>query len=108
MQRDAERADPIMEGAPVGIVITARDDPSVFFGFCCGTGMPTNDPDKLVQHYSACPIYAADSEWERGKRLFAASATPMDALLAVNGPGAEVAEEPITMDDIAAFTGGRT
>src|SRR5438477_9807787 len=94
MARDAERVDKLMEGAPVGVVVSARDDPSVFFGFCCGTGSPTTDPDRLVQHYSACPIFAADREWSEGMRLFERSETPMDALLAVNGPGAQVAAEP--------------
>lgn len=63
MERDAQRADRILEGAPVGVMIRMRDDPSTLVNFCCGTGVPSPHPDtEPTQHYTSCPIYAADRE----------------------------------------------
>lgn len=70
MERDQARADPVMEGSPVGVVVSARKDPSTFFGFCTAEGAPTTDPDRLAAHYTACPIFAAEREWNAIERLF--------------------------------------
>jgi hypothetical protein len=72
MERDQARADRIMEGAPTGVVVAAREDPSTFFGFCCGEDDATVSPDtdRLHAHFSACPIFLADREWTAAERLF--------------------------------------
>ncbi|HEX7088754.1 MAG TPA: hypothetical protein VF192_01390 [Longimicrobiales bacterium] len=71
MELDQARADPILEGAPVGVFISAREDPHTYFGFCAGDGQPTSDPDVVTNHYTACPIYAAAKDWDVVERLFA-------------------------------------
>lgn len=78
MERDQARQDRILEGAPVGVVISGRDDPSTLFGFCCGTGAPQTSPDgPLTAHYTCCPIFAADREWdELQRRLFGSAERP--------------------------------
>lgn len=77
MERDQARADPILEGAPVGVVIQLKDDPSTLGNLCCGQGDPVPDPDHLRHrrfgdgHYTACPIFLADREIRQvEERLF--------------------------------------
>lgn len=79
MERDQARADPILEGAPVGVFISERDDPSTYHNLCAGAGAPVLSPDELPWrafgqgHYSACPIFAAALEIRETERLFAPS-----------------------------------
>lgn len=74
MERDAMRADPILEGAPIGVFVSEGEDPSTLMNMCCGQGAPIVDLAALPErdfgqgHYSACPIYEAGqsiSEWEK-------------------------------------------
>lgn len=87
MERDQAKADRILEGAPVGVVLSAVDDTSQVFGFCCGTDDPPTDRDaayaaaeaggRLPCHHSLCPIWAAAEEWDEGlERLFGAPERP--------------------------------
>lgn len=82
MERDQKRADPILEGAPVGIFIRIAEDPSTYFNLCAGQGDPLVSPDDLPNrswgqgHYSGCPIYAASVELKELDRLFAPEPTP--------------------------------
>ena len=72
MEEDQERRDSILEGAPVGVQIKAEDDPSTFWGFCCGTATPSLHPDRdPVAHYTSCPIWAAGQEIAAYERAFA-------------------------------------
>lgn len=79
MERDQARADRILEGAPVGVFITVRDDPSTIANLCAGRGDPVLSPDDLPRrpfgmgHYSGCPIFAAELEVREAEaRVFAA------------------------------------
>lgn len=78
MRDDQRRADSILEGAPVGVFISVKDDPSTLANLCCGQGEPVLSPDDLPNrefgqgHYSACPIYAAAQEIKAAERVFAA------------------------------------
>lgn len=80
MENDAKRADPILEGAPIGVFISAGDDPSTLANLCCGKGEPVLSPDDLPArpfgygHYSACPVYAAGKEISEAERAFAPAA----------------------------------
>lgn len=86
MERDAQRADPILEGAPVGVYVKWADDPSILANLCYGQGEPLTNPDELATrdfgdgHYSGCPIYCAGREVEfataEGKRAFGAPEQP--------------------------------
>lgn len=88
MERDAARADRILEGAPVGVFLTVKDDPSTIQHFCCGTQAPSPNPDgEPVAHFSSCPVYLADGEIESAQRAFALKA-PEET------PGLEMVEEP--------------
>ena len=81
MEMDQARADPILEGAPVGVFVTAKDDPHTFFGWCAGTASmtggtdprqtPDYDRDAPYDHFSACPIFQAAEDWNLVERLFA-------------------------------------
>lgn len=103
MAEDEKRADRILEGAPVGVIIEAKSDPSVFFGFCCGQGHPTSDPEKVDEHFSSCPIFLADLEWTEGmKRLFEPAKDPVSAFMDQTAatPGLDIGEEKVTMEDL--------
>lgn len=87
IQQDARRADPILEGAPVGEVIRWRESPSFLANLCCGQGPPVAGPDSELRdrefgqgHHSACPIYSAGREIEfataEHKRAFEAPVQP--------------------------------
>lgn len=71
-EADEARGDRILEGSPTGVIVSARDDPATFFGWCTGEGAPQLSPDgPLTQHYSCCPIYGAGVEIKQAKdRLF--------------------------------------
>lgn len=71
MERDQARADRILEGAPVGVYVKAREDPSTLFNFCCGTAPPSPHPDQVVAHHTSCPIFAADREIADAERMYA-------------------------------------
>lgn len=111
MERDAQRADPILEGAPVGVNLTMRGDPSMVFGFCLGDDMPARHADeqrgdRIPRHYTACPIYAADKEIEEAsKRLFGELVTGDDRL-PKDAEGAPILEEePLTDHEVHWLTG---
>jgi hypothetical protein len=111
MRADQERADSILEGAPIGVVLTMRDDPSMVFGFCLGDEAPVSHPDeqrggRIPRHYTACPIYAADKEIEQvSKRLFGEMATGDDRLPR-NAEGEPILdEEPLTDGEVHWLTG---
>jgi hypothetical protein len=107
MESDAQRADPLLEGAPVGVFISKRDDPSTFLNFCAGQGEPLIDPDAMADrrmgegHYTGCPIWAAAQEMNEldsylKQRLFAPEKRPeVDAEVA----GGYVGPEEVTLED---------
>lgn len=101
MERDQRRADPVMEGSPVGVVVSARKDPSTFFAWCTGTGEPTLDPDVPAMHYSACPVFAAEKEWNEIERLFGEVKQQPDA-----DAGGLLVEKSLTDAETAWLTGG--
>lgn len=106
MERDQVRADRILEGSPTGIVVSAREDPSTFFGFCCGEGPPRLSPDgPLSAHYSCCPVYAADLEWERAQRLFGEMKREPEK---VDAPGLSTGPEKLTVAERAWLAGARS
>lgn len=68
---DAERGDTILEGSGTGVVVTARRDPSTYFGFCYGDGTPGHpDDDPPPCHYTGCPIWAAGKEIDTARRIW--------------------------------------
>lgn len=71
MERDRARADHILEGAPVGVFVKLREDPSTLLNFCCGTAAPAPTPDQVVAHHTSCPVFAADREIGEAERAFA-------------------------------------
>lgn len=105
MERDQARADPILEGAPVGVFISKRDDPSTYFNLCAGAGEPVLSPDDLPDrrfgqgHFSACPIFAADKEIrEANARIFAPEArVEVDPEM----PGVTFAGEEVSAEELA-------
>lgn len=76
MERDQARADRILEGAPVGVFVSIKDDLGTLLNFCCGAGPPMTDPDDMANrefgqgHYTGCPIWAADREVGQAERMF--------------------------------------
>jgi hypothetical protein len=75
-EMDAEKADPILEGTPTGVVIRWGEDPLTLLNVCCGQGEPMTDPDDMRNremgkgHYTGCPIWAAAQEWNLVERLW--------------------------------------
>lgn len=104
MEEDQSRRDSVLEGAPVGVFISAREDPSTFAFFCCGDAVPSTSPDAdPVAHYTSCPIWAAGQEITAAERAFAPPVRPEV------GDGAD-AGEPITEEEeatIAAWAASR-
>jgi hypothetical protein len=83
MRRDSERADRILEGSPVGVRLTIRDDPTTIVNFCLGTGEPLAAPDLILEraygdgHYTGCPVWLAGQEIDLVERAFAFERPPM-------------------------------
>lgn len=68
LTRHALVADSILEGLQNPLV-TARDDPTTFSGFCCGRGLPkVHEGQAARAHYTYCPIWEAAEEAERDRR----------------------------------------
>lgn len=64
MVREEVRTDQILHGRSASPLVTSKDDPSTFYGFCVGRGLPRVD-DSLERphgHYTFCPV------WELEKR----------------------------------------
>lgn len=76
MELDSKQADPVLEGAPIGVFISAREDPHTFFGWCAGDGQPAADPEQIANHYTSCPVFQAAKDWDLVKRLFAPDRPP--------------------------------
>lgn len=101
MEADQRRADSILEGAPVGVFITEREDPSTFHFLCCGTAAPSPHPDaEPVQHYTSCPIWAAGLEIKEAERAFAPPARPEPQY--AEG-GATVTEEELDEEELTVI-----
>jgi hypothetical protein len=64
MLNDSRRADSILEGLIEGVYIAAWADPSTLVSFCFGDGLPKLYPEAgpPFDHYTACPIWAAEAE----------------------------------------------
>lgn len=77
MEADRAKADSVLEGAPVGVMIRVKDDPSTYFNLCAGQGQPVTTPEDLQDrgwgqgHYTGCPVYAATVELAAAERAFA-------------------------------------
>ena len=89
MELDQQRADRLLEGAPVGVVVSSVNDASTYHGFCAGEDPPPPDVDaaydraatgevRLPRSYACCPIYAAAAEWDAVSRLMALRAEEGD------------------------------
>lgn len=105
-EMDAEKADPILEGSPTGIVIRWGEDPMTLLNFCCGTGEPLVSPDDIVHrepgkgHYTGCPIWAAAQEWNLVERLYKLEgAQPRDV------PGGRPVTPGLKLDNEVEFFG---
>lgn len=103
MEADAERADPILEGAPIGVFISERDDPSTFYRLCCGGEPPVTDLDAAIERaraeevpipasYTACPIWAAGQEITAFERAFKPEPRPEPV---APGPGVTLDEPQV-------------
>ena len=110
MEADQARADPILEGAPVGVVIRAVDNSSTLANLCCGQGEPVADPDDLRAreygqgHYTACPIWCASKEITAMERLFGEDEAPVgDEDGAYTAPGVSVGPQALTDAERAAL-----
>lgn len=81
LTRHAEVADSVTEGLQSPL-ITARDEASTLFGFCCGRGMPkTYEGQSARAHHTFCPIWEEAERVERERkeadqRVFAAPEKP--------------------------------
>lgn len=95
MEADSKRADPILEGAPIGVFISAKDDPTTLAAFCFGTAQPQPDPDVVVAHYTSCPVWAAGREIEGAQRAFA-----MERVKPAAVPGVGPEPDTLTQDEI--------
>lgn len=100
MEDDAKRADPILEGAPIGVFVRLCENPRTLARFCFGTAQPTPDPDVITDHYTSCPVYAAGKEIHGMERAFAFEKPVGSPHSAVPGVDAGV-QEPT--DDEMAF-----
>lgn len=104
MEADQARADPILEGAPIGVVLRAHTDPSVLGNLCCGHGEPVVDPDDLRHrafgqgHYTGCPVHIAGEEIKATERAFAPVAR---AEIDPEAPGLDVGGMNVTQADLA-------
>jgi hypothetical protein len=111
MERDQARADRILEGSPVGVLVSARNDPTTFFGFCCGEDEAPNDPaaaleDRIRAHFSCCPVFLADREiTSMEDRLFKTSRRPEEDAEALEGVF-EQDEAGVTTEDLGWLNAG--
>jgi len=64
MVRDRLQTDQILHGLSASPLVTSRKDPSTFFGFCCGTGLPRlgEDISRPHGHYTFCPVWEAEKK----------------------------------------------
>lgn len=63
MLAEEQATDGITEGTAQGILVTAKEDPSTFYGFCHGKGIPMVSPDEEARaHYTFCPLW--QDAWE--------------------------------------------
>lgn len=75
MVREELLTDQILHGRSASPLVTAGRDPSTFYGFCCGTGLPRVgeeiDPERLHGHYTFCPVWELEKqrEWERREMM---------------------------------------
>jgi hypothetical protein len=108
MEEDAKRADPILEGAPVGVFIRVREDPSTIANLCAGTGEPILDPDNPPPrefgkgHHTGCPIFCAGREIEQAQKAMerAFKAPDRDAHDGSVGGVADIGGLDVTADDL--------
>jgi hypothetical protein len=68
MVRDRLQTDQILHGVSASPLVTSLKDPSTFFGFCVGTGLPRmgDDLSRPHGHYTFCPVWEAEKKriWE--------------------------------------------
>lgn len=103
MEADQERVDRILEGSHVGVVVSARADPSTFFGLCCGTGDPTVDPvASPSMHYTSCPVFVTSRDWDEAQRLFGSGRRGEEP----REPGLDVGPQPVTVEDLRRIASG--
>lgn len=103
MEADQARADPILEGAPIPVVIRAHSDPSTLMNFCCGRGEPVLSPDDLrfrelgQGHHTGCPVYVAGHEIRAVERAFAPE---VRAEVDPEAPGLDVGGLEVSAQDL--------
>lgn len=73
MVRDSLKTDQILHGRSASPLVTSQRDPSTFFGFCCGTGLPRmgDSLERPHGHYTFCPVWELEKKriWHRLKLL---------------------------------------
>lgn len=69
MVRDELKTDQILHGVSASPLVTSAKDPSTFFGFCVGRGLPRlgDSLDRPHGHYTFCPVWELEKQriWER-------------------------------------------
>ncbi|MGH2939460.1 MAG: hypothetical protein ACRDPE_15235 [Solirubrobacterales bacterium] len=66
--QDSLQTDQILHGRSASPLVRSRTDPSTFFGFCCGEGVPRVADElgeRVHAHHSFCPV------WELEKKRIA-------------------------------------
>lgn len=77
MVRDELLTDQILHGESASPLVTSLRDPSTFYGFCCGTGLPRAvtevNPDQYHGHYTFCPVWELEKQriWDLRDMLLA-------------------------------------
>jgi hypothetical protein len=92
-EAEVQSQDVILHGSGIeALVIEAKRDPGVYYGFCAGTGIPMIHPSgKQRGHYTGCPHWQAEKE-----RIFEARKGPAVLPAERHNPALEVGEEPLT------------
>jgi hypothetical protein len=66
MVREEIQTDQILHGRSATPVVTSQRDPSTFFGFCCGAGLPRVsedlDTERLHGHHTFCPVWELEKK----------------------------------------------
>lgn len=75
MVREEILTDQILHGRSASPLVTSKRDPSTFFGFCCGRGLPrvVDDvpEDQYHGHYTFCPVWELEMRriWKRKEMM---------------------------------------
>lgn len=64
MVREEEQTDQILHGVSASPLVSAREDPSTLYGFCCGTAIPrsTSEDEEIRGNYTFCPVWELEQK----------------------------------------------